>query len=155
MSQKFLTATGFVFNNIGEILMLKHKKLGVWMPPGGHVDKNETPCQAVVREVFEETGVRVMVLTAAKDAAPPVDYRCQELPLPMEILLTDFEGDGTHIIINFNYLCHAEDCKLTMAENEADDIGWFAPAQALELDTFEFVRKSLRKAVEYISDRRN
>ena len=149
MAQNFFAATGLVFNNSGEILMIKHKKLGVWMPPGGHVEKDELPCEAVVREVFEETGVRVKVITAAKDAAPPVDHRCRELPLPMEILSTDFEGDGTHNIINFNYLCIAESLELTLEEKAVDDIGWFTIAEALELDTFEFVRKSLQKAAEY------
>ena len=40
------TATGFVFNESGKILMIKHKKLGVWLPPGGHIDENELPCKA-------------------------------------------------------------------------------------------------------------
>jgi len=35
------TATGFVFNEHDEILMVKHKKLGVWLPPGGHIRRKE------------------------------------------------------------------------------------------------------------------
>ena len=57
MVHNHFTATGLVFNNSGEILMIKHKKLGVWLPPGGHIDENELLCEAVIREIFEETGI--------------------------------------------------------------------------------------------------
>ena len=40
------------------MLMIHHRKLGRWMPPGGHVDVDEFPCDAAVRETLEETGVR-------------------------------------------------------------------------------------------------
>ena len=35
------TVTGLVFNENGHILMVKHKKQGKWLPPGGHVDEND------------------------------------------------------------------------------------------------------------------
>ncbi|MFH0835744.1 MAG: NUDIX domain-containing protein [Candidatus Micrarchaeota archaeon] len=43
------------FNN--KILLLRHTKLNKWLFPGGHVDANETPDQAVLREVKEECGL--------------------------------------------------------------------------------------------------
>lgn len=43
----------------GKYLFLKHKKLGKWLPPGGHVDANEIPDHAAVRECKEETGIDV------------------------------------------------------------------------------------------------
>ena len=151
MIQNRFTATGFVFNDAGEILMIKHRKLGVWMPPGGHVDKNELPCEAALREIYEETGIKAKVITAATDADVPVDFRCKELPLPMEILLTNFEGDGIYNCINLNYLCIAEVTEFNPSKLEVDDIGWFEPSEAMELDTYEFIRKSIRKAVKYHS----
>ena len=100
MVQNRFTATGFVFDDAGKILMIKHKKLNAWMPPGGHVDENELPCVAVLREIYEETGIKARVISAAKDADVPVDDRCKELPMPVEILLTNFEGDGLYNCIN-------------------------------------------------------
>jgi ADP-ribose pyrophosphatase YjhB (NUDIX family) len=52
---KFTTA-GLVFNEAGQILMIKHKKKGKWLPPGGHVDENELPCEAVAREIMDGSG---------------------------------------------------------------------------------------------------
>ena len=46
----------------GKILLLFRKggwKSNHWGPPGGGVDKGETPEQAAVRETFEESGLRV------------------------------------------------------------------------------------------------
>lgn len=44
------------------MLLHKHKKLGRWFPPGGHIEPNELPDEAAVREVLEESGVRVALL---------------------------------------------------------------------------------------------
>jgi 8-oxo-dGTP pyrophosphatase MutT (NUDIX family) len=44
------------------VLLLLHPKLGRWLPPGGHVEPNELPDDAAVREVEEETGVRIRLV---------------------------------------------------------------------------------------------
>jgi 8-oxo-dGTP pyrophosphatase MutT (NUDIX family) len=43
----------------GKVLLHRHRKLGMWLPPGGHIEEGELPDEAAVREVWEETGVRV------------------------------------------------------------------------------------------------
>ncbi len=48
----------------GHILLVHHRRIGAWLPPGGHIDEGELPHEAAIREVFEETGVRVMVLSS-------------------------------------------------------------------------------------------
>jgi 8-oxo-dGTP diphosphatase len=59
-----LTASGVVFYE-DHVLLIHHKRIGAWLPPGGHVEDMELPHEAVVREVFEETGVAVEVLSPA------------------------------------------------------------------------------------------
>ena len=44
------------------MLLHKHKKLGRWFPPGGHVEPDELPDDAAVREVLEESGVPVALV---------------------------------------------------------------------------------------------
>jgi len=36
-----------------------HPKLKKWLPPGGHVEENESPPEAATREVKEETGLEI------------------------------------------------------------------------------------------------
>ncbi len=41
----------------GKFLIIKHHRLGVWLPPGGECQDNETPLEAAARELKEETGL--------------------------------------------------------------------------------------------------
>ena len=59
------TATTFVVD-AGATLLLLHKKLGAWLPPGGHIGPNELPEDAAVREVREETGLEVELLGSSR-----------------------------------------------------------------------------------------
>ena len=47
------TATTFVVHE-GATLLLWHKKMQAWLPPGGHIDPGELPEEAALREVREE-----------------------------------------------------------------------------------------------------
>lgn len=57
------TARAIIFNDEGKILMVERHKDGehYFVLPGGHLDGGESPQQAVVREVAEETGLSVVV----------------------------------------------------------------------------------------------
>ena len=46
-------SSGFLVND-GKVLLIKHKKLGIWLAPGGHIDGNELPEKAAEREFWEE-----------------------------------------------------------------------------------------------------
>ena len=52
-------ATGLVFDDAGRVLLARHSNAGLWLAPGGAIDPDESPADAVVREVFEETGLHV------------------------------------------------------------------------------------------------
>jgi 8-oxo-dGTP pyrophosphatase MutT (NUDIX family) len=53
-----VTASGIVVGRRGTVLHL-HKRLGIWMQPGGHIDAGETPDIAARREATEELGLAV------------------------------------------------------------------------------------------------
>ncbi len=59
--EKHFTATAFVFDR-KKVLLVFHKKLNSWLPPGGHVDLNETPPEAACRETREETGLEIAIV---------------------------------------------------------------------------------------------
>jgi 8-oxo-dGTP pyrophosphatase MutT (NUDIX family) len=58
LNEHHVTASAFVVSSRGVILH-RHKRLGIWVQPGGHVDYNENAPEAALRETFEETGLRV------------------------------------------------------------------------------------------------
>jgi 8-oxo-dGTP pyrophosphatase MutT (NUDIX family) len=99
--ERHFTVSGFVSQ--GGRTALHWHRLGLWLPPGGHIETNEDPIQAVRREVLEETGIEVDVLGHAPfgHAEPP------QLPPPVTIGVYDIERDsGTprpHQHIDFVY----------------------------------------------------
>jgi 8-oxo-dGTP pyrophosphatase MutT (NUDIX family) len=52
-------ATGLVFDDAGRVLLARHSNAGLWLAPGGAIDPDESPADAVVRELWEETGLHV------------------------------------------------------------------------------------------------
>ena len=45
-------------HSVGRILLIRRADNGLWAMPGGALEVGETPAEGVMREVFEETGVR-------------------------------------------------------------------------------------------------
>jgi 8-oxo-dGTP pyrophosphatase MutT (NUDIX family) len=57
MERQF-TATVYILQG-QSVLLMYHRKYQKWLPPGGHVEANETPPEAARREVKEEIGLEI------------------------------------------------------------------------------------------------
>src|ERR1017187_8893724 len=57
-NEHHLTASAFVVSSRG-VILLRHRLLGIWVQPGGHIDPGEGPEEAALRETLEETGLAV------------------------------------------------------------------------------------------------
>lgn len=55
------SVSGFVFDSVGRVLMARHGDVGLWASPGGGVDPDERPEEALVRELQEELAIDVAV----------------------------------------------------------------------------------------------
>lgn len=64
-----VTGSG-VLTRDGAVLLLRHRLLGIWVQPGGHLEPGETPWEAARRETAEETGLEVRLVTADDDQPP-------------------------------------------------------------------------------------
>ncbi|TDD01044.1 NUDIX domain-containing protein [Nonomuraea deserti] len=53
------SAAGFVFDDEGRLLVARHGDVGLWAAPGGGIDPDERPADAVVRELHEELGLEI------------------------------------------------------------------------------------------------
>ncbi len=53
------SVTGLVFDAAGRVLLARHSNGNVWVAPGGAVEPDESPTDAIVREFWEETGLLV------------------------------------------------------------------------------------------------
>ena len=151
MGVNHFTATGIVFNAKNQVLLVFHKKLNVWLPPGGHIEENELPDDAVIREIFEETGIRVKIKSLRQNIDISNKDSCRELERPFIILLEDIEGDGKHNHIDMIYICSALNDEFTLQKLEVSDIGWFTLSEITELETFDNVKQTIKKVYEYLS----
>ena len=87
----------------GATLLHWHRKVGLWLPPGGHIEPNEDPLQAARREALEETGISVEILPTTEPFAyddPP------QLSPPATIMvepIRSFGGEDAHHHIDLIY----------------------------------------------------
>jgi ADP-ribose pyrophosphatase YjhB (NUDIX family) len=155
MVTNHFTATGIVFNSRHEVLMVKHKKLKVWLPPGGHVDENELPNEAALREIFEETGVKAEVISSPLSSQLDLrlnDRGCKVLPRSLVMLLEDIDGDGMHNHIDLIYVCKAISDEIILQTTEVYEVGWFSMAEFSQLKMFENTAKTVQMAYEFIKN---
>jgi 8-oxo-dGTP diphosphatase len=57
MSERRAFSVAVFCRNAGAVLLVKHRRLGTWLPVGGEIEPGETPLEAARRELFEETGL--------------------------------------------------------------------------------------------------
>ena len=57
--ERHFNVTVYVMNEEGKFLFIRHKKLQKWLPPGGHVEENESYESCLEREILEETGIKI------------------------------------------------------------------------------------------------
>jgi 8-oxo-dGTP pyrophosphatase MutT (NUDIX family) len=140
--EKHFTATGYVFNTeMTKVLLVHHKKLEKWMPAGGHVDPEEMPHDAVVREIFEETGIRASFVKTQKISPALAENSEWEMPNPYFTMLQLIPANtkqSEHFHYDFIYILVALEKDLVAMESEVAGLGWFTLEQVLELDTFSF-----------------
>ena len=113
-------ATTFIVEN-DRTLLLWHRKSQAWLPPGGHIESDELPEEAAVREVREETGLVVELLGEDRRWG-----HVRVLRTPVCILLEDISSDHQHIdLIFFGRITGGE---LEIEPLEASQYRWYTHA---------------------------
>lgn len=125
-----------VVNTRDELLLVRRARdpgKGRWGLPGGFVDRGETIEQALRREVFEETQLKLADMQLLVTFPNEYDYRGFVSP-----------------VIDLFYVCSViDDSVLALAPDELDDHVWTHPTQD-HLGNMAF--QSNRRAIEYWMD---
>jgi 8-oxo-dGTP pyrophosphatase MutT (NUDIX family) len=106
-NQRHVTASAFVISSRG-IILHRHRRLNIWVQPGGHVDEGESPEDAAVRETLEETGL----VTHHLD--------------PVRLFHVDVHpGPRGHTHFDLRYVLVASPVDPSPPDGESPDVFWF------------------------------
>lgn len=133
MTIRHFTASAVVLDDEDRVLLVHHNKMGLWIYPGGHVDPNESPAEAAVREVAEETGIQAAVLGEPTFTHPAVVRHAAPWTI-IEMDVTDTRN-GRHRHIDFVYVCRARGGILTTQLEEVADARWVPAVDLAGLTT--------------------
>ena len=126
LNQRHITGSAFVLSDVG-LLLHFHKKIPLWLQPGGHLDNNETPLEAAARETREETGV--------------------EAEFVPEIFHVDVhDTPAGHVHYDVRFIGQAGETFLRPPSDESQKVAWFSP-DALNSITDPALKGAIHKLV--------
>jgi 8-oxo-dGTP pyrophosphatase MutT (NUDIX family) len=97
----------------------RHKRLGVWLQPGGHLETGEWPWEAAWREAEEETGIG---LRWPASGIPPLAH------------LDVHSGGRGHVHLDLRYVLHVRaDDTPQPPTGESQDVRWFGWDEAIDI----------------------
>ena len=128
---EFTHAGGVVYKKNGQLMLLvvnAKKNPDHWIFPKGHIEPGETPEQAAVREVREETGV----VARLGELIGQLEFSVPQEQVRAVFYLMEFISEAT--------------------TGEGRNIRWCSPAEARKCLTFKNTRELLDKALERLGD---
>jgi len=135
-----LTVGGYIFHE-DKVLLILHGKLDLWLPVGGHIDENEIPDDALIREIKEETGIDVEILNNSD--MPLIGKRNLATPFHANV-----HSVGDHDHCCFYYVCKAINPERLEINKELKDFAWFTKEDLGQDRVPDDVRNICLKAFE-------
>jgi len=159
---KHPTSSVFVFRRFTDgwrTGLIRHPRLHKMMIPGGHVEPGESAAEAALREVAEETGLAVTLVSPP--AAPvPHGYRGRRVALPWWMaeyqVKPDNHLDVAHIHVDHLYVALADGTPPPAARaglpGPAHPFGWYAAGDLPGLDMYDDARLLARLLLTGLAD---
>ncbi len=118
--QRHFNVTTYIYNPEDQkFLFILHKKLNKWLAPGGHINENENPETAALRETKEETGLDVQLIG---QRLPEQSDLIRPYGIQLNII-----SPNEHEHLDLIYLAHPNNHQKTILnQKESNDIRWFS-----------------------------
>ena len=141
------TASVYIVKD-NRILLHKHKKLGIWLQAGGHIELDEDPMQAALREVKEETGFDVELVGQPN---PPAELYNHSRNLLLPMFLNRHNFDATHEHIDFSYFGRVVGG--TLVPEDGVEMRWFTREEIVknEIQLLDDTRSYALAALDYFA----
>jgi 8-oxo-dGTP pyrophosphatase MutT (NUDIX family)/L-amino acid N-acyltransferase YncA len=115
-----VTASAILTGEFGVVLHL-HKRLSMWLQPGGHIDPAEAPWQAALREAHEETGLAID--SGSQPGSQP------RTPVHVDV----HPGPRGHTHLDVRYQFVAPPVEPSPPVGESQEVRWFSWSQAIAM----------------------
>lgn len=109
-----------------KVLIRKHEKYHIWIHVGGHVELNEHPIEAAIREVYEEVGLKITIpgYSGIRAKEAPAYSKVDDIvSLPPPQHMNIHRINETHQHLDMLYYALA-DTDMVVPENPADQWVW-------------------------------
>jgi 8-oxo-dGTP pyrophosphatase MutT (NUDIX family) len=147
--QRQFTATVYILDE-EKVLLIFHRKLKKWLPPGGHLEEGELPAEGAIREAKEETGLDIELIL---DEHCWIDsWNAKSFPRPYLCLLEEIPAHGdtpSHQHMDMIYLARPIGGLMCQNLQETEGLRWFSlqEVEALisDVDIFEETKQVIGK----------
>jgi 8-oxo-dGTP pyrophosphatase MutT (NUDIX family) len=127
-----------------QLLLVAHRKAGLWLPSGGHLEPGEDPWDTVERECWEELRIPAVPSPLIGDG-------------PFFVTMARTRGQGQHTDVSLWYVLQAHPDSVTWYDDEEfNEIRWLTPQQILDEPATAFdphMHRFTRKLVSNLSIR--
>ena len=138
--REFLSTVFVVKDN--KVLMTWNKKVNLWVPIGGHIEKNELPCSSVIREAKEESGLDIELIS-------PFDRsKTGNLVQPVHIHLDHIKDDHKHI--NLIYFASVKAGECLKLDDEGKELRWFSKEELEQTELFPNIKEWAIEALNHL-----
>lgn len=151
----FTTSAFILHPSENKILLHMHRKLGKWLPPGGHVELAENIWQALEHELLEETGLLLgkCALLGQPDRPELTDEGFVNIPIPFMKFVHNFFPHGLHKHSDDSYLLRSYTEDLQPAEGESQEIGWHTIDEIVRFNKNGILEDNTLTTCRWIADR--
>lgn len=142
------TVSVYIVNN-GKVLLVDHKILRKWLPIGGHIELDEDPDTALIREIEEEAGLKIEDFEIIGETLNITQAGCKFLYSPVGVAI--YSINDIHKHTNLTYFAKSKTDLVKLAKFEHNRIKWFCqeeiedPKYQIPADARYYAKKAIQE----------
>lgn len=151
MDRHFTVSVYVVHHN--RVLLHKHKKANILLPVGGHIDLNELPEEAALREVLEEAGLTVELYNLDSLKDKDINTKREKMLInPIHMVWAEIGNDHEHI--DFVFYGRSISDELKPGKNESHNLRWYSEyeLEAIKEELLEDIYEMAKEAIHMLRE---
>ena len=129
------------------VLLRLHEKYNIWLSVGGHIELDEDPVEAAIREVKEEVGLDIEIYDNREFKVDREDFK--EIIAPVSLNRHRINDNHEHVTMLYFAKSSSDE---VIPENKSDRWKWCTKEDIENMDLRDSVKFYSKKALQTISD---